>query len=274
MKRTKKIFLIILLSLCMMRIPLDAQSQIGIQIDNMELETRTFLPVKVGESIITGLDKKIPIKNTGTIPITICLRMVNNSAGWKPVKHQPGNEEIRIFGLFHEYKVPLSDDFLEEDVILSESKSASSNVFALDDKNPEKKGYNIPPHADDKSVRDLFFRIDAPSSTTIIEQNVDIRILIKAIPYTLPEPEKITKPTQVVFTPNNDGINDVLRFPGIGDKFTVKILDMRSHTIRIIKGKDVWDGKDNDGKYVPSGAYVYQYQVEDKYITGIIVIAK
>ena len=86
------------------------------------------------------------------------------------------------------------------------------------------------------------------------------------------------RPRERIITPNGDGINDYAHFGGTPGDYTIKILDIAGREIRTIKDILVWDGKDNNGNYVESGAYIYQFKVildeEPKIISGVIVIAK
>jgi len=86
------------------------------------------------------------------------------------------------------------------------------------------------------------------------------------------------RPRERIITPNGDGINDYAHFGGTPGDYTIKILDIAGREIKTIKDILVWDGKDNNGNYVESGAYIYQFKVildeVPKIISGVIVIAK
>lgn len=86
------------------------------------------------------------------------------------------------------------------------------------------------------------------------------------------------RPKERIVTPNEDGINDYAYFGGTPGDYTIIIFDTAGREIRTIKDILVWDGKDNNGNYVESGAYIYQFKVildeGSKIISGVIVLAK
>ena len=103
-------------------------------------------------------------------------------------------------------------------------------------------------------------------------------LLIKAF-MTIQQEEPHKKPEEKIFTPNGDGINDLLIFHGLSGKlqqggFEIKIIDVRGRLIRLITDVEYWDGKDEEGKYVKTGAYLYQYKYDNNFITGIAIIAR
>jgi gliding motility-associated-like protein len=59
-------------------------------------------------------------------------------------------------------------------------------------------------------------------------------------------------------SPNNDGINDIVAVKNLHNP--VKIFDLRGRLVRTLyndNGTIYWDGKDEDGKPLPSGVYLY-----------------
>ncbi len=224
-------------------------------------------------SLVIGTSEMVErtiIQNKGTIHIDLGLVVSMNSAGWKAVSHKPGSEEFRLSGLFHQWDKPVClEDFQEDDAILGDMKISSTNVFAISEENNNKKAYNMEP---EKEVN-LFYRFDAPSFTKTTNTQVTLKIIIKAVAYTPPF-EEVIKPTQVLITPNGDGVNDILRFPGLIENFEIKILDTTGRVIKIISDKNEWNGTDESSKVVPSGVYMYQYEYTKKFICGLVVIVK
>jgi len=59
-----------------------------------------------------------------------------------------------------------------------------------------------------------------------------------------------------------------------------KIYDIKGNLVRegvTVLQKDFvysWDGKDNNGNFVPQGTYIYEVKLKNKTITGIIIVAK
>lgn len=85
-----------------------------------------------------------------------------------------------------------------------------------------------------------------------------------------------------IFTPNDDGINDVVNFifeNPKDDKVCGKIFDiggslLRDNLYQNSVSSLIWDGKNNDGFYVKSGVYIYQIKAGDKLFNGTVVLAK
>jgi len=85
-----------------------------------------------------------------------------------------------------------------------------------------------------------------------------------------------------IFTPNNDGLNDVVNFEyaNPNEKGVVcRIFDIRGALVRQLdigqtETSFTWDGKDEKGKVAPSGVYIYQLEGEGKVINGTVILAK
>ncbi len=82
------------------------------------------------------------------------------------------------------------------------------------------------------------------------------------------------------FTPNNDGINDVLRFyfdnPG-GLQVTIKILNMKGTLVRVINNPvsgEGWNGKDMQNKACSAGPYLYRIKIGDSTTSGTLVLIR
>jgi len=85
-----------------------------------------------------------------------------------------------------------------------------------------------------------------------------------------------------IFTPNNDGLNDVVNFQydNPNEKGVVcRIFDIRGALVRQLdigqtETSFAWDGKDEKGKVALSGVYIYQLEAEGKVINGTVILAK
>ena len=88
------------------------------------------------------------------------------------------------------------------------------------------------------------------------------------------------------FTPNGDGKNDYCQFtaPGMGyDNLTISIYDVHNVLMRRINvpigegAKEIarWDGRDNSGKNLPQGLYLYTIEVNGEIVcNGTVTIAR
>jgi len=85
-----------------------------------------------------------------------------------------------------------------------------------------------------------------------------------------------------IFTPNNDGLNDAVYFEYANPNnrgVVCRIFDVRGALVRQLdigqtETSFAWDGKDEKGKVVSSGVYLYQLEAEGKVINGTVVVAK
>jgi len=85
-----------------------------------------------------------------------------------------------------------------------------------------------------------------------------------------------------IFTPNNDGLNDVVNFEyaNPNEKGVVcRIFDIRGALVRQLdigqtETSFAWDGKDEKGRVSPSGVYIYQLEGEGKVVNGTVILAK
>ncbi|HUW22695.1 MAG TPA: T9SS type B sorting domain-containing protein [bacterium] len=85
-----------------------------------------------------------------------------------------------------------------------------------------------------------------------------------------------------IFTPNNDGLNDVVNFEYANPNekgIVCRIFDIRGALVRQLdigqsETSFAWDGKDEKGKVAPSGVYIYQLEGEGKVINGTVILAK
>ena len=88
------------------------------------------------------------------------------------------------------------------------------------------------------------------------------------------------KPNYRILTPNGDGYNDKIIFPNLDNiNVEIKIFDVNGRKVRDIKQRPYeWDGKDNFGKTLESGVYIYQFKTKvnnkDEFINGTLAIAK
>jgi len=85
------------------------------------------------------------------------------------------------------------------------------------------------------------------------------------------------RPKERIITPATvDNKNDFALFSGLVDGDVVNIYDVIGRKIRQLNNESTWDGKDDSGRLVESGIYIYQIKLNDsgKIISGTIVVAK
>jgi hypothetical protein len=89
---------------------------------------------------------------------------------------------------------------------------------------------------------------------------------------------KVFRPLERIITPNGDGINDSALFAGLATPYEIRIYDITGRRVRTINSgpSPEWDGKDDDGKTVEIGSYIYQYRNESfkDWISGTVAVAK
>lgn len=85
------------------------------------------------------------------------------------------------------------------------------------------------------------------------------------------------RPLERIVTPNGDGINDIAFFAGLSGAFEIRIYDSSARRVRTIRDMPPqWDGKDDDGKALENGSYLYQYRTDtsNEWVSGSIGVAR
>lgn len=89
-----------------------------------------------------------------------------------------------------------------------------------------------------------------------------------------------------IFSPNNDGINDVVYFALDNPTLTGvsgKIMDVSGADVAELQAAGplgptfdslVWDGRDRSGEPVPAGPYLYLIEGGGARISGVVVVAR
>ncbi len=85
-----------------------------------------------------------------------------------------------------------------------------------------------------------------------------------------------------VFSPNGDGINDVVTFvfenpenePVSGKIFDISGCLIQDNLYQNSMSLFIWDGRDNEGIFVKGGVYIYQLKVGEKLSNGTVVVGK
>jgi hypothetical protein len=89
-----------------------------------------------------------------------------------------------------------------------------------------------------------------------------------------------------IFSPNGDGINDVVLFLIENPRLSSldgRVFDVTRAEVGVLKPAGagapspdtlMWDGRDRSGAVVPPGVYIYQIKGEGKTLTGSVVVAR
>ena len=107
------------------------------------------------------------------------------------------------------------------------------------------------------SLSDNFFTSPVDIDTTTTDQKDGITLMVEPNP----------------FTPNGDGINDVVSFRVEGNTHLPVIYIYRSDGKCVFSAMGpmpVWDGRDNQGRDMETGGYIYQLEVDGYIFTGVI----
>ncbi|MHB9154168.1 MAG: T9SS type B sorting domain-containing protein [Endomicrobiales bacterium] len=81
------------------------------------------------------------------------------------------------------------------------------------------------------------------------------------------------RPKERIITPNGDGKNDFAAF-GLSGGYVIRIFDTAGRPVRTLENENIWDGRDDQGGVVESGAYMYQFRTGGKLLSGVIAVAK
>jgi gliding motility-associated-like protein len=115
------------------------------------------------------------------------------------------------------------------------------------------------------------------TNTNTIRAKIPFFGLFSIAPATPLSPEG-RRPEEKIITPNGDGVNDVAAFSvdNLTEDYKIDIYDITGHRVKTIHtGSSLtWDGRDESGKIVESGVYIYQYEVDGKRVSGFIAVAK
>jgi outer membrane protein assembly factor BamB len=82
--------------------------------------------------------------------------------------------------------------------------------------------------------------------------------------------KKIFKPQRVVSTKSKAVFSGINVFPDV----EIKIYDVKGRKIRTLKNTDEWDLKDDKGRDVSSGVYIYKYTISGEIYHGTISVIK
>lgn len=94
----------------------------------------------------------------------------------------------------------------------------------------------------------------------------------------------LTEVAPRVVTPNGDLLNDVIYFKFGGDSLSGLPLESQVYDLHGAKVSNMtassdetallWNGKDEAGRTVPSGIYIYSIKLGDRQATGTVVVAR
>jgi flagellar hook assembly protein FlgD len=93
----------------------------------------------------------------------------------------------------------------------------------------------------------------------------------------------LTEVVPRVVTPNGDLLNDVIFFkfddsisglPIEGDVFDINGAEVANLTLNSNETALLWDGKDDTGRFVQAGIYIYSIKLGNRQATGTVVVAR
>ncbi len=95
-----------------------------------------------------------------------------------------------------------------------------------------------------------------------------------AVNYEINEGEN--NPTPKILTLNNDGVNDYVKFDiNTSSDVYIEIYNIYGELVRKLDlNQTEWDGKDNMGNYVSSGAYIVQIHIGNKISNALVNVIK
>lgn len=98
--------------------------------------------------------------------------------------------------------------------------------------------------------------------------------LYAVFPALAPAPQDF-RPVQKIITPGRvDGDNDAAVFGNLGADAKIEIFDSGGRRVRSLQNVFSWDGRDDDGRFVESGLYIYQYNKDGKLVSGVVGVAR
>lgn len=215
--------------------------------------------VPVGDPLLPGLTIDFPPRSLNgdqTIQVTL-----------KPSTHYPpveGGVPLRVFDLTPEglrfsrpvtLSIPYPDQDQDGRVDGSGVDETLLRVFWYDGHLWRFVGGQVDPVANRVSVTVSHFSVYslAPLATTLTPDMV--------------------RPQEKIITPNGDGQNDFAQF-NISGEFDVEFFDLRGERVRRLSGINSWDGRDDDGKLVETGTYIYRLTGQGLTVTGALAVAR
>lgn len=84
---------------------------------------------------------------------------------------------------------------------------------------------------------------------------------------------EMVRPQEKILTPNGDGQNDFAQF-NITGEFEIEFFDLRGDRVRRLSGVNTWDGRDDDGRLVETGTYIYRLRGQGLTVTGALAVAR
>ncbi|MCS7185008.1 MAG: hypothetical protein NZ870_03685 [bacterium] len=144
---------------------------------SVSVDTGAITFGSLGTGVTQVASSSVTVTNTSTSATERFLlrhSSLTSPSNWVAVIGTPGQDQIRIDGIFRNSQ-PSSADFTSNDVITASDVAASSTQFARDADADSEKGFNVAPGG----KRGLWFRLTTPTSLSTgsgVEQNINITI--------------------------------------------------------------------------------------------------
>ncbi|MFM7015206.1 MAG: PKD domain-containing protein, partial [Bacteroidota bacterium] len=116
-----------------------------------------------------------------------------------------------------------------------------------------------------------FGTTNAPSYTFNEVGNYDVTLIVSnqyqcsdTIIKTIPVVNDYSFFIPKAFTPNDDGVNDVLEMYGFNfSSFDIKIYNRHGQLVNESEKNPLWDGRDTNGNLMPAGVYIYTIKMRE-----------
>jgi len=252
----------------------------AVSIQNKESDDSTIVSIEEEKPVIIKVSEQ---KNAFVIiSSTLSEMMNNNQETINIIEQEPDLYEIKVVKNSIEQENYLFSDFIKIIMKYRGQSVARTNkmfgtTFIYDDTKPAIFYYNGVEYVH------IGGEINSVDNTISIKVNRTGKYKIKYITDSEQNFELTTIEPKKMFTPNNDGKWDEIKFYIINktaNQVTGEIYNLSNEFIAKMRLKSdigtylVWDGKDETGNFVRKGIYIYQIKCGDIVKNGTIIVVR